>query len=287
MKFKKAVAEVIRERSSCRSYDGRMLDEKVRAELEGTFTRLDRGPFGVPVRIQLLDRSGPSWRTRAFGTYGFVSGARQFLAGAVVKADKDLENFGYVFEEALLHATDLGLGTCWLGGTFNRSSFARAIHLRDDEILPAVSPVGYRRSRKGVLDSAMYRTVGSSHRRPWNELFFYKDFDTPIGEAEAGGYAVPLEMVRLAPSSINNQPWRVVKPDGADVFHFYLRRPGVSNKIAEVFVPVDLLRIDMGIAMCHFELTAREAGIKGGWKVLNPEAGSIPGEMEYIVSWVV
>ena len=284
--FKKPVIEVIRERSSCRSYDGRTLDEAARVELEGCLSRLDEGPFGASVRIQLVDRSGPSWRMRAFGTYGFVSGARQFLAGAVVKADKDLENFGYVFEEAVLHATDIGLGTCWLGGTFNRSIFARAIDLRDGEVLPAVSPVGYRRANKDAVDSAMYRTVGSANRKPWRELFFHKNFATPMGEAEAGRYAVPLKMVRLAPSSVNGQPWRVVKTEGTDVFNFYLQRPGVSNKIAEVFVPVDLLRIDIGIAMCHFELTAREMNIEGRWEILNPDRGGLPIGMEYIVSWV-
>lgn len=284
--FKKPVTEVIRERCSWRSYDGRTLDEKVRGELEGCLSSLDKGPFGASVRVHLVDRSGPSWRTRAFGTYGFISGAKQFLAGAVVKADKALENYGYVFEEAVLCATDLGLGTCWMGGTFNRSSFARAIRLRDNEMLPAVSPVGYRRARKGVLDSAMHRAAGSANRRPWGDLFSQNNFDTPMSEIDAGRYFVPLEMVRLAPSSINNQPWRVVKMGGAELFHFYLKRTGMRRRTADVFVPLDLLRIDIGIAMCHFDLTAREAGLKGDWKVLNPDLAPLSGEMEYVVSWV-
>ncbi|MFA5055824.1 MAG: nitroreductase family protein [Dehalococcoidia bacterium] len=286
MGFSKPVTDVIRERCSWRSYDGKALDEKVRAELEGRLSRLDKGPFGVPVRIQLMDRAGPSWRTRAFGTYGFISGAKHFLAGAVEKADKDLENYGYVFEEAILHATDLGLGTCWLGGTFNRSSFARAIRLRDDEILPAVSPIGYKRNRKGVLDSTMHRTVGSANRRPWRELFFNSNLDTPVVEAEAGRYTVPLEMVRLAPSSVNGQPWRIIRIEGSDSFHFYLKRTGLSTRTADIFMPLYLQRIDIGIAMCHFEIAARELKIEGRWEVLNPGIGPLPGEVEYVVSWV-
>jgi nitroreductase len=286
MKFKKPVTELIGERCSWRSYDGRTLDEQARKELEEFLSCTDNGPFGVPVRLHLVDRPESSWRTRAFGTYGFVSGARQFLAGAVVKADKDLENYGYVFEKAVLFATDLGLGTCWLGGTFNRSSFSRAIHLRDNETLPAISPVGYKKARQGALDSMMHRAVGSADRRLWGDLFFYKDFDTPIKEAEAGRYSVPLEMVRIAPSSINGQPWRVIKIEGADSFHFYLKRTGMRKRTADIFVPLDLLRIDMGIAMCHFELTSREIGLKGSWKVLNPDSGPLHGEMEYVVSWV-
>ena len=287
MKFKKPVTEVIRERCSWRSYDGRGLDEQTRKQLEEFLSCADNGPFGAPVRIHLVDRSGSSlWRTRAFGTYGFISGARQFLAGAVVNADRNLENYGYVFEKAVLFATCLGLGTCWLGGTFNRSSFARAIHLRDDEILPVVSPVGYKRNRKGVLDSTMHRTVGSASRRPWGELFFYNNFDTPMREVEAGEYSLPLEMVRIAPSSINGQPWRIIKMEGSNSFHFYLKRAGMRKITADMFVPLDLLRIDMGIAMCHFELTAQEVNLEGKWEMLNPDIEPLPRGMEYVVSWV-
>ena len=287
MKLKKSITEVIRERCSWRSYDGRPLDEQLKKELEEFLSGTDDGPFGVPVRLHLMDRSGSSsWRIRAFGTYGFISGAKQFLAGAVVKGDKDLENYGYVFEKAVLFSTDLGLGTCWLGGTFNRSSFARAIHLRDNETLPAVSPVGYKRARKGALDSTMHRTVGSANRKPWGDLFFYKNFDTPVSEADAGRYSVPLEMVRLAPSSINGQPWRIIKIEGANSFHFYLKRTGMRKRTADMWTPLDLQRIDMGIAMCHFELTAQEMNLKGKWEILNPDLSPLPGGLEYAVSWV-
>ncbi len=37
----------------------------------------------------------------------------------------------------------------------------------------------------------------------------------------------------------------------------------------------------MGIAMCHFELTAKELNLSGSWK-----AAVHPGEAEYLVSWV-
>lgn len=42
--------------------------------------------------------------------------------------------------------------------------------------------------------------------------------------------------------------------------------------------------IDLGIAMSHFEITARESTLQGEWKVM-PDA---PKEkyLEYIVSWL-
>ena len=42
------------------------------------------------------------------------------MVGAVREAPKDLEDYGYLMERAVLFATDLGFGTCWLGGTFTQ-----------------------------------------------------------------------------------------------------------------------------------------------------------------------
>ena len=48
----------------------------------------------------------------------------------------------------------------------------------------------------------------------------------------------------------------------------------------------DLQRVDMGIAMCHFEMTANELGIEGKWVLSDPGNINIPQDTEYIVSWV-
>jgi len=41
------------------------------------------------------------------------------------RGDKNLEDFGYLMEEAILFATGLGLGTCWLGGSFTKSGLPK------------------------------------------------------------------------------------------------------------------------------------------------------------------
>jgi hypothetical protein len=47
----------------------------------------------------------------------------------------------------------------------------------------------------------------------------------------------------------------------------------------------DLQRVDMGIAMCHFELAIREFNLNGRWMIEEPEIKTAEGT-EYIVSWV-
>lgn len=105
----------------------------------------------------------------------------------------------------------------------------------------------------------------------------------PLERSAAGDYEVPLEMVRLAPLSTNKQPWRISRDNGA--FHFFRQRsPGYSKMTGAA----DLQRIDMGIAMCHFDLAAKERSLGGCWS----ETDYLPVEppnkrAEYVVSWIV
>ena len=81
-------------------------------------------------------------------------------------------------------------------------------------------------------------------------------------------------------------PWRIVKDRNR--WHFYLQRtPGYRERIlVRLFTVADLQRIDLGIAMCHFELMARELVLPGGWEIDDPRLIK-PAELaEYTVSWV-
>jgi hypothetical protein len=49
---------------------------------------------------------------------------------------------------------------------------------------------------------------------------------------------------------------------------------------------VDLQRLDMGIAMSHFELTARELGLSGRWENIPPRLSPLAEKTEYVWSWI-
>jgi nitroreductase len=278
------VAEIIRARSSWRSYDGRALEPDDREFIAA----LEAGPFGGRVRLQLVEASeGDRAELRALGTYGTVKGARTFLAGAIKRRPMDMEDYGYVFERTVLYATALGLGTCWLGASFNRSGFAAKINLAEDEILPAVSPVGYVAPRRTVVDAVTRFFARAKRRKPWEKLFFDGAFGRPLTREAAGPYADVLEMVRLAPSASNRQPWRVVKEAGRDVFHLFISRSAVYSSVSTTVAGGDLQRMDMGIACCHFDLAARELELAGNWEVLEPPAPvELPERTSCVATWL-
>jgi hypothetical protein len=276
---------LIDRRYSCRTYLERPIAAADREALASYMATRTAGPLGSAVRFGLIAAStDDAAALRRLGTYGFIKGATGYIAGAVRKGPGDLEDYGYRLEEVILHATGLGLGTCWLGGTFTRSSFtARFGGVGRDESMPAVVSVGYP-ADDGV-ERIRERELGT-RRYPPEELFFAGGFGRPLGRELQDGYAQALEAVRMAPSATNKQPWRIVRR-GND-WHFYLVRTkgyGKGSPVFKVLRIADLQRVDLGIAMCHFELVARECGRSGRWLADDPGL-PLPGPgIEYTATW--
>ncbi len=272
--------EVIQRRISCRTYDGRPLDDRAKEQLRAFFRDNARGPFGHALRFELIDLTeAERAELRSLGTYGVIRGATLYIAGAVRKGPHALEDYGYGMERNILFATSLGLGTCWLGGTLNRAGFARKIGLTEDELMPAVSPVGYPAGKRSLTDRAFRFMAKSDKRKPWEELFFDGTPGNPLSREHAGHFGDVLEAVRIGPSARYKQPWRVIREGPA--FHFFLQRtPGYDRMTGEV----RLQEVDMGIALCHFELAAGEVGISGNWMEAKPAFDT--GTWEYTLSWM-
>jgi nitroreductase len=288
-----SIHDLAARRYSCRDYVDRPLSDTDREGLAGYLAALDTGPLGNRCRFALV-AARPEDRAalKGLGTYGFIKGATGFIVGAVRPGPGDMEDYGYLLERAVLEATELGLGTCWLGGTFNKSSFARKIDVQKDEVMPAVVATGY--PTEDSHKHWMRRRIGAERRLPPERLFFEDGPATPLDlgataatdSADADALARLLEVVRWAPSASNKQPWRVVR-DGKN-WHFYLQRtPGYSGGLLKSFIKLaDLQRVDIGIAMCHFELAAKEARTGGAWVVAKPDIDVSVAGWEYAASWM-
>ncbi|HAM63672.1 MAG TPA: nitroreductase [Erysipelotrichaceae bacterium] len=275
METNQSIIETMKIRTSVRTYDGQAiaadtlekLNERLRT-INATTTIKARFILG-----EMKDTDGNA--VKKLGTYGVITGARTYLVGIIDQSETDAVQFGYLFESIVLYATQLGLGTCWLGGTFNQEDFKKIVRLGESEKIVIVSPVGYRKDRATLMEGIMRTMVKANNRKPWTELFFNQDKTQTLDEEGAGGYAIPLEMVRLAPSASNKQPWRVIRSDTG--FHFYLcRTKGYGS------ASYDVQMNDLGIAKYHFEKAADELGLSGKWdKIDHP----VVEEWEYVTSW--
>jgi len=272
--------EAINKRFSVRSYSDKPVEEPIRRDLEKYWKANRTGPFGSEVRFKMLNLGELTRQElRPLGTYGVIRGAPIYILAAVKKREGAFEDLGYCMEKVILKATDLGLGTCWLAGTFKRSAFASKMQLAGDEMLPAITPLGYPAEKTTAVDQVFRISAGSKKRKPWALLFFTEDAQTPLTEMDAGSFRDALEAVRLGPSASNRQPWRVIRESGNN-FHFYLKENKIYNRILS---GVRLQNIDMGIAMCHFELVVREQALTGEWVTVQQPPGY--EGLCYIATW--
>ena len=134
-----------------------------------------------------------------------------------------------------------------------------------------------------MVESVIRRQAGADQRLPWERLFFDGTFDAPLSRDAAGPFATVLDMVRIGPSASNKQPWRIVKT--GDVASFHAAHAGYATRNQSLLGIADMQRLDMGIAMCHFALTAEELGLRGTWTLREPAIEKPDALTEYIASW--
>lgn len=268
------VRETVKKRISVRSYKNEKLIKEIKEDILSYLNNI-KGPFNDEIRFAMVDLNETDSDLK-LGTYGIIRGCNVFIVAAAKNGSKSMEQLGYKLEKGILYATSKGLGTCWLGGTFKREEFKKAINLKKDEILPIITPIGYPKEGKSIMDSIVKFASGSKKRKSFEELFYNKSFESTLTRKDAGIYEEAFEMVRLAPSAVNGQPWRIIMEDNK--FHFYIKR----KKAYKETMPYDIQKIDMGIAMCHFELTINELGFSGKW-IEDEKAPK--GEAEYIISF--
>ncbi len=276
MKYSRPIDQIIQQRYSARTLDSKPLKPKKMEQIKESL-QPRTGPFGNIVRFEFIDSHNTLKGQKVrIGTYGLVKGTRYFIVGIMNKSSLNLMDFGYVFEEMILKATNLQLGTVWMGGSFNSELITNLVELPDDEVIPAITPVGYIAHRKSLREKIIAFSISSRKRKPWETLFFDNDFETSLQRDNAAPYDLPLEMIRLAPSAKNLQPWRILRKDNN--FHFYTKISNTRSRYPY---------IDIGIAMCHFELTAKEKKLAGKWVIENPNIDSQPDDFEYITSWII
>lgn len=267
------VEELIKNRRSVRTFDGREVSAEDLEKLT-SFMEKPENPYGIPVEFRLLDAKEQKLSSPV------VSGTNIYVGAKVSRIPHMEEAFGYSFEMLVLYAWSMGIGTVWIGGTMDRAAFERAMKLGEGEIMPCVSPLGYPAKKLSLKENMMRKAIKADSRLPFETLFFDSTFDMPLTEEKAGKLAGPLEMVRWAPSAVNKQPWRVVVDKNA--VHFYLKK----NKGFVSEAVGNMQKIDLGIALCHFALGARECGLDADFTVQDPEI-QIGADMEYIASYQI
>lgn len=122
-------------------------------------------------------------------------------------------------EAFILEATALGVGTCWVSGSYRRSK--ADVDLDEGEKLVAVTPLGIPEKKD----------AGRRSRKPLRQICLEDPTSWPQWACHAA------EAVRAAPSAVNLQPWKL----------------SYARHALQLLTNGKVNSLDLGIAMLHME----------------------------------
>jgi len=209
--------EAIKVRHSVRRYTDRKIDGEVLAELEKEIEECNT-KSGLKMQLCMDE---PEAFKNILARYGSFQNVNNYIAIVGNKKDKLGETCGYFGEKVVLKATELGLQTCWVGGTYSKGKCACKVE-KNEKIYCVIS-IGY-----GVTPGAERKT------KPLETLC---SSDSEINDWFLKG----VQAAMLAPTAMNQQK-----------FHFALKADKVQATTAKGFYA----DMDLGIAKYHFEVAS-------------------------------
>jgi len=212
--------ETIYHRKSHRKYSKEPVSLEMIEKIKAFFGEVKPLYDGIRVRLEIVDRKN-------------VRSLMPWITEKVVaifseEAEGYLENAGFVLQQVDLYIQSLGLGSCWIGmasvNTETESSIGEGL--------------------KFVILLAFGNTA--ENFRSSDEDFKRKPLDEISSSQDER-----LIPARLAPSSINSQPWYFVKE--GEKFHTYQLSLVRTKNLTK------MNRIDVGIALSHMYVAYPES----------------------------
>ena len=211
------IEKLIKERHSVRSYlDKKIENEKVNKlnELINSINKKE----GLNIQLIIND---PEVFDKYLLHYGRLKNCHNYVALIGKKNDLLDEKIGYNGEKIVLLAQELGLNTCWVGGTYKKNAVNAKIE--SGEKLVCIIAIGYGETSGKPRKSKKIDNVTKSLNYP---EWFKKG----------------VEYALLAPTAINQQRFKFE----------YLG----DNSVKAISGIGPMTKIDLGIVKYHFELGA-------------------------------
>jgi hypothetical protein len=271
-----SILDTIKDRTSCRTFKPGPLSPADKRSLEAFIREDDTGLDGERILLAIIETKAGKKPMRL--DYGIIKGHSAYVMGASKVSMSSRVNYGYIVEKVVLKATEMNIATCWVG-YFDTEYFNADIKIENGYEIPSIVVIGYPTAAPSLLDKVVRFSAKAAKRLGWDALFFNYRSQTTLSPESVKKYSDSLEMVRLAPSSGNTQPWRVFFDETANEFHFY------KKPVSRRYETKGLHEIDMGIAMSHFELVSMYNGLSGGWIKHAEERVKAMEDFRYIATW--
>lgn len=219
--------EAIFSRKSVRSYEMEPVKAALLGEIREYYSQIEGLNPGIHTEISIIDNTkGQNKRIHLLGVK-----APYYIAFYSEDKDRAMMNAGYIMEQLALFMCAKGLGTCFLSGVKPKAGNPHKGNLK----FVILMAFGYSRgshTRKAV----------EARRMDLQELCVYK-------EVPRQWMKQLLDSARLAPSSMNSQPWRFVVYDNR--IHVFAKKHNMNHlgKYEE---------FNFGIMFSHLMIVAEE-----------------------------
>lgn len=214
--------EAILARHSVRAYQLKSIPQDAADALKN---EIDAINAATGLHIQLVLDEPQAFQS-PMAKYGKFRNCTNYIVMAGSPASDFDCKIGYYGEQLVLLAQTLGLNTCWVGLTYKK--VPGAFELAAGEKLPCVIALGYGET-PGVQHNSKAITEISN-----------------LNDSAPEWFRAGVEAAQLAPTAVNQQKFRFeLQPDGKTVKAL----PGRSL--------AGYTGIDLGIAMCHFDVAVR------------------------------
>ncbi|UCH50609.1 MAG: nitroreductase family protein [Chloroflexota bacterium] len=260
------IISAIHRRISVRHYEPRPVPEEVLQSVVKSGETSVALDDDIRIRFHLIEDGKLVSEQMTFLTGGkwLFGSSPHFIIATSEEKPLFMLNMGFRMEQMILFATEQGLGTCWIGGLFTEKRMGTFLGLEKDERVIALTPIGYP-------DTSLYGRIihglihlgspDSRKRKRLEQIAFGTNWGSPL-ETQDDELLEALECARLAPSWVNAQPWRFLV-NGREI----VAAADASGRYSSVRDGKHYYRLDVGIAMAHFFLAAKEIGWDGSWHV--------------------
>ena len=170
------------------------------------------------------------------GYHGYMIKAPNYMLILSDVKNGYIENGGYIGEKLVLKARDLGIDSCWV--TFENSNIIKErLDINSTKEIVAIIALGYENNK-------VTKNKSSAQRMGVEKIVYVNEWNNniSINELEERGLFDAFSYARIAPSTLNRQPWRFIL-DGDKVVLVVKKDDFASDYES---------KIDTGIAMLYF-----------------------------------
>ena len=251
MEYKKLITN----RKSVRDYKKTLLKAEDIKELTDYINKAKKLISDIDIEILILGNEVFEKLNGKAGYKGFMLNAPNYALLLSEKKDNYIKNAGYIGEEIVLKALDMQIGSCWI--TFNDSDLVKSnLDINSDKEVVGIIALGYDDNKTKIINipkiganesktSVEKVADNTSERLGVEEIVYINSWgcNATVDELENRALLDAFHYARLAPSTLNRQPWRFILDD--DMVILTVRDDEHTESYEE--------EIDAGIVMLYLE----------------------------------